>query len=79
MKEKLPKEKVAYMNARINELRSEIYILLIDELFIDYAKAEEMVEGNIFMMDGSKNPEAIKLINNKILQIKNLQSLLKVS
>ena len=76
MKEKLPKEKVAYMSARINRLRSEIYILLIDELFIDYATAEGMVEGNVFLICGNKNQETIKKINNKMLQIKKLQSLM---
>jgi hypothetical protein len=76
MKEKLPKEKVAYMSARINRLRSEIYILLIDELFIDYATAEGMVEGNVFLIWGNKNQETIKKINNKMLQIKKLQSLM---
>jgi hypothetical protein len=79
MKEKLPMEKVAYMNARVAELKSEIYILLIDELFIDYANAEEIVESNVFLMRGNKDPETIKQINNKFLQIKKLQLLLKVS
>jgi hypothetical protein len=79
MKEKLPMEKVAYMNARVAELKSEIYILLIDELFIDYANAEEIVESNVFLIRGNKDPETIKQINNKFLQIKKLQLLLKVS
>ena len=79
MKEKLPKEKVAYMSARIIRLRSEIYIILIDELFIDYASAEGVVEGNIYLIGGNKNPEIVKIINNKMLQIKNLQLLMKLS
>ena len=66
------------MSARITKLKSEIYILLIDELFIDYAKAGKMVEGNVFIIGGNKNIEIIKQINNKILQIQTLQALLKV-
>ncbi len=79
MKEKLPKEKAAYMSARISSLRSDIYIILIDELFMDYARAEGMVERNVFLIGGNKNPETIKIINNKMLQIQKLQSLIKVS
>lgn len=78
MKRKLPKGKVAYMSARITKLKSEIYILLIDELFIDYANAGRMVEGNVFMIGGNKNIEIIKQINNKILQIKKLEAMLKL-
>jgi hypothetical protein len=78
MKRKLPKCKVAYMSARITKLKSEIYILLIDELFIDYANAGSIVEGNVFMIGGNKNIEIIKQINNKILQIKKLEAMLKL-
>jgi hypothetical protein len=57
MKEKLPKEEAAYMNARITKLRSEIYVLLIDDLFLDYATVEEVVENSVFFMWGNRNPE----------------------
>jgi hypothetical protein len=79
MRQKLPKEKAAYMSARITRLRSEIYIILIDELFMDYATAEGMAEGCFFIIGGNKNLETIKKINSKMLQIKNLQLLMKVS
>ncbi len=61
-------------NSRINALRSEIYILLIDDLYLDYAKAEIMVAANIFITGGKQNPATIKKINHKFLQIKELQS-----
>lgn len=66
------------MSARITKLKSEIYILLIDELFIDYANAGRMVESNVFIIGGNKNTEIIKQINNKILQIKKLEAMLKL-
>ncbi len=76
MKEKLPTEKVAYMNARIDKLKSEIYIMLIDDLFFDYSKAEKIIEASFFIQADNRNKEIVTTINNKILQVKKLQSLL---
>jgi len=72
-------EKVAYMNARVHKLKSEIYIMLVDDMFLEYSKAEKVIESNFFIKADNKNREIVDTINNKILQVKNLQSLLKGS
>lgn len=68
-------EKIAYMNARINKLKSEIYILLIDDLFLEYALAEKIIEDNFLIIGGNRNPDTIKKINDRFRQIKELQSM----
>ncbi len=72
-------EKLFDMHAKIRQLKSEIYILLIDDLFMDASKAEAIVEDNLFIIGGNRNPEIVKKINNKFHQIKELQSVLGIS
>jgi hypothetical protein len=67
------------LHYRIERLKSEIYILLIDELFLDYSVAETVLEDNLCITGRKSNPETIKKINHNFLQIKNLQLLLKIS
>lgn len=71
-----PMEKLAYIHTRIHALRSEIYILLIDDLFLEYTVAEKIIEDNFLMIGGNRNPDAIMKINLKFREIKELQSLL---
>ncbi|QHT65294.1 hypothetical protein GXP67_00700 [Rhodocytophaga rosea] len=69
-------EKLAYIHTRIQALKSEIYILLIDDLFLEYTVAEKIIEDNFLMIGGNRNPDTIKKINLKFREIKELQSLL---
>ncbi len=71
-------EKIAYMNARINKLKSEIYILLVDDLFLEYAEAEKIIEDNFLIIAGNRNHDTIKKINDRFSQIKQLQAMLGV-
>ncbi len=71
-------EKIAYMNARINKLKSEIYILLVDDLFLEYAEAEKIIEDNFLIIAGNRNYDTIKKINDRFSQIKQLQAMLGV-
>ena len=67
------------MHAKIRQFKSEIYILLIDELFLEASKAEAIIEDNLFLIGGNRNQEIIKQINNKFHQIKEFQTVLGVS
>jgi hypothetical protein len=69
-------KKLLALHMRIKQLKSEIYILIIDDLFLDYANAENMVEDNLFIIGGKTNPETVKQINTRFYQIKQLQAAL---
>ena len=69
-------DKLAYLHTRIYALKSEIYILLIDELLLEYSLAEKVIEDNFLIIGGNRNPDTIEKINLKFREIKELQSLL---
>jgi hypothetical protein len=69
-------EKLAYIHTRIHALQSEIYILLVDDLFLEYAVAEKVIEDNFLMIGGTRNPDTIRKINLRFREIQELQSLL---
>jgi hypothetical protein len=67
-------EKLFEPNDKINKLKSEIYILLVDDLYFDYSEAEQILEAKTFIIGGKSNTEVIHKINHKFNQIKELQS-----